>query len=250
MSRPEPSPASSPALSIVIPAYNEAARIGGALIATRAFLDQRGIDAELVVVDDGSTDETPSIVAAQARDDLRVRLHRLDRNRGKGAAVREGVLRARGERVLFMDADLATPLEELDKLMRALDDGAEIAIGSRAIRGSRVVAHQHPLRELGGRAFNLLVQALIMPGIWDTQCGFKLFSRDAAQALFREATIDRFAFDVELLLLARGRFRVAEVPVEWRHVEQSKVSPLRDGARTAWDLGLLRLHIALRRWRR
>ncbi len=239
----------APRLSIVVPAFNEEARVGGALAATRAWLDRRGVDAEILVIDDGSCDATARVVEEQARDDPRVRLHRLPKNRGKGAAVREGMLRAEGERVLFMDADLATPLDELDKLVRALDDGADVAIGSRAVRGAHVTAHQHVLREYGGRAFNLLVQALFIPGVWDSQCGFKLFTREAARALFSEATVDRFAFDVEVLLLARGRFRVVEVPVEWRHVERSKVSPLRDGLRSAIDLARVRLSVSARRWR-
>jgi dolichyl-phosphate beta-glucosyltransferase len=239
---------SSPALSIVIPAYNEEARIGRALTETRAWLDGRRESAEILVVDDGSDDTTCAIVDQHAGRDARVKLLRLERNRGKGAAVRAGMLSAAGERVLFMDADLATPLEEFDLPQRALDGGADIAFGSRAVRGSRVTEHQPFLREYGGRAFNLLVQALVMPGFWDTQCGFKLFTREAAQTLFREVTIDGFAFDIEVLLLARGRYRAVEVPVRWRHVEKSKVSPLRDGARSAWDLLLLRLRVAARRW--
>jgi dolichyl-phosphate beta-glucosyltransferase len=233
---------SAPALSIVIPAYNEAARIGSTLGATRAFLDARQLgEAEIIVVDDGSTDSTCNVVEEHARRDPRVRLIRLERNRGKGAAVRRGVLDSRGMRVLFMDADLATPLGELAKLERAVDDGADIAIGSRGLRESNITTRQHPVRESMGRTFNLMVQALAVPGIKDTQCGFKLFTRNAADALFHEATVERFAFDVEILLRARGRFRVAEIPIVWRHVEQSKISPVRDAARMAFDLVRLRL---------
>jgi dolichyl-phosphate beta-glucosyltransferase len=239
----------APTLSIVIPAYDEAARIGATLQATSAYLDARGVRAEVIVVDDGSRDGTCMAVEAVARVDPRVRLIKLGRNRGKGAAVREGILASRGERVLFMDADLATPMAELAKLEQALDCGAEVAIGSRALSASRIEVRQHPLREALGRAFNAVVRAVAVGGIHDTQCGFKLFTRRAADTLFREARVDRFAFDVEILLLARGRFRVAEVPVVWRHIERSKISPARDGARMAFDLLRLRLGVAMARRR-
>ena len=246
-----------PALSIVIPACNEEARISATLRATRAFLDQRAAAApasaptqafEILVVDDGSRDGTAALVEAQRAEDPRVTLLRLPHNQGKGAAVRTGVLRSRGERVLFMDADLATPLSELAKLEAALAQGAAVAIASRALPDSQILQRQHPLRQTLGKTFNVLVRALSMTGFRDTQCGFKLFTRAAADALFRESTVDRFAFDVELLLLARGRFRVAEVPVRWRHVEESKVSVLRDATRMAYDVVRMRVRLARRRW--
>jgi len=234
-------------LSIVVPAYNEAGRIDATLAEGRRYLDQQPFGAELIVVDDGSTDQTVAICERHAREDARIRVLRLPENRGKGAAVRHGMLTAQGARALFMDADLATPMAELDKLQRALDRGADIAIGSRSIRGSNVFVRQHPAREAMGRAFNLLVKVAGLSGIQDTQCGFKLFTREAAQQLFREARVERFAFDVELLLLARGRFSVVEVPVACRHVAESRVSPLRDASRMAWDLARLRVDIALRK---
>lgn len=240
---------SPPDLSVVIPAYNEEARIGGTLLGARAFLDGRPGRGEIIVVDDGSRDDTCGVVEAQAAVDPRVTLWRLGRNRGKGAAVREGMLGATGALKLFMDADLATPLEEFAHLEAAIEAGADVAIGSRALRESTIVVHQNPLREAMGKTFNLLVQTLVVPGIQDTQCGFKLFTRAAADALFAEATIDRFAFDVEVLLLARGRFRVAEVPVVWRDVEDSKISPLRDAVRMAFDLARLRASVESRRLR-
>ena len=232
-----------PTLSIVIPAYNEEARIAGTLRETRAFLDRRAGTAEILVVDDGSRDTTPALVAAQASEDARIKLLKQPQNRGKGAAVRAGMLASRGERVLFMDADLATPLDELARLEAALAAGADIAIASRGLPESQIIHRQHPLRQTLGKTFNLLVRTLSMAGFRDTQCGFKLFTRAAADALFAEATVDRYAFDVEILLLARGRFRVAEVPVVWRHVEESKVSVLRDATRMAYDVARLRLRL-------
>jgi dolichyl-phosphate beta-glucosyltransferase len=234
-------------LSIVIPAYNEATRIGAAIDASLAHFDDRGIAGELIVVDDGSTDETPALVQGYQEKDARVRLVRLPENRGKGAAVRAGMLGSVGRRALFMDADLSTPLGELLRLEQALDGGADVAIGSRALLGSRIERRQHPGRELMGKTFNLLVRWLALSGFRDTQCGFKLFTRQAADTLFAEARVDRFAFDVEILLLARGRFRVVEVPVVWRHMDHSKVSPLRDAARMALDLLLVRIWTRRRR---
>jgi dolichyl-phosphate beta-glucosyltransferase len=237
----------SPVLSFVIPAYNEERRLGPTLSATSAYLDARGLAAEVIVVDDGSSDGTVAVVQEHAARDPRIRVIAQGRNRGKGAAVRAGMLAATGARVLFMDADLATPLEELVKLEAALDAGADVAIGSRGLSTSQLEVRQHPLREAMGRSFNLMVRALAVGGFNDTQCGFKLFSRAAAHTLFGEAQVDRFAFDVEILLLARGRFQVAEVPVRWRHVEQSKISPLRDASRMAYDLVKLRLDVRRRR---
>lgn len=228
------------ALTIVVPTYEEQARVGPTLTATLAYLTAHHIDAEVIVVDDGSRDATVTVVNELRAHDPRLKLFQLPVNRGKGAAVRAGMLRALGARVLFMDADLATPMEELSHLSAALDEGYDIAIGSRALEDSKLTVRQHPAREVMGRGFNLLVRALAVRGIRDTQCGFKLFTREAAKTLFREAKVDRFAFDVEILLLAQGRFRVKEVPVAWRHVAQSRVSPLRDATRMALDLARMR----------
>jgi dolichyl-phosphate beta-glucosyltransferase len=228
-------------LSIVIPAHNEVARLGATLDATIAYLRAERVEAEIVVVDDGSTDETAALAEARASAETPLVVVRLPENRGKGAAVRAGVLRARGERVLFMDADLATPIEELAKLQAALDRGADVAAGSRALAASAIEVRQHLLRESLGKTFNLLVRALFGVHVRDTQCGFKLFTAEAARALFAEAVVDRFAFDVEILLRARGRFRWEEVPVRWRHVERSKVSPFVDAPAMARDLLRLRL---------
>ena len=224
----------APALSIVIPAYNEEQRLGPTLARILEWGRDRSI--EVVVSDDGSRDRTREVAAAAG-----VRVVGYAKNRGKGSAVRTGMLAADGARVLMCDADLATPIEELDKLGAELDRGADLAIGSRALDRSLIEERQHPMRELMGRTFNGIVRLLVLGGIKDTQCGFKLFTRAAAQDLFGRATVDGFAFDVEILWLARGRFRIAEVPVVWRHVEESKVSPGTDAMRMFADVIKLRL---------
>jgi dolichyl-phosphate beta-glucosyltransferase len=229
-------------LSVVIPAYNEEARLGPTVERVCAFLDQARPDYQLLVVDDGSTDRTVDVARDAAGGSERVVVIEQDRNRGKGAAVRAGMLAATGRFALFSDADLATPIEELGKLQAAIDDGADVAIASRALAGSDIQTRQHPIRELMGRSFNMIVRAALMGGFKDTQCGFKLFTSAAARDLFGRATISGFAFDVEILLMARDAgYRVDEVPVVWRHVEESKVSPGSDAARMFYDLLALRL---------
>ena len=225
-------------LSVVIPAWNEEARIGSTLVAISDYLEALREDYEILVVDDGSSDGTAAVVEAAGR--RQVQLLRLPENRGKGAAVRAGVLASRGHEILFSDADLATPIGELTKLRAALARGHDIAIGSRALAASEVQVRQHPLRQEMGRTFNRLVRLLVLDGFRDTQCGFKLFRGEVGRELFGRARVDGFAFDVEILLLARPRYKVAEVPVVWRHVEQSKVSPGRDAARMLWDVIKLR----------
>jgi dolichyl-phosphate beta-glucosyltransferase len=236
-------------LSVVIPAYNEQARLGPTLRAVVRYLEAEKPDFEVVVVDDGSTDRTSSVVREMAAEEPRIRLVELGANAGKGAAVRAGMLAAEGATILFSDADLATPIEELAKLERALAGGADIAIASRAADGADIRVRQHPLRELMGRTFNVMVRLSGLQGLRDTQCGFKLFRREAARDLFGRATVDGFAFDVEILVLARGRYRVAEVPVVWRHIEESKVSPGTDAARMFFDLLRIRARHARQRLR-
>jgi dolichyl-phosphate beta-glucosyltransferase len=235
-------------LSLVIPAYDEEERIGGTLAACSTYLVDRGLRHEILVVDDGSRDRTAGVVNDEAARRPGIRLIQLGRNRGKGAAVRTGVLEATGRLILFCDADLATPIEELAKLEAALDDGAAIAIGSRGLADSDVRVHQSPPREMMGRTFNVLVRMLVMGGIKDTQCGFKLFRNEVAHELFAASTIDGFAFDVDILLRARrAGHRIAEVPIVWRHVEQSKVSPVRDALRMLLDVVSLSVS---QRWRK
>ncbi len=229
------------ALSVVIPAYNEQERIEATIRRTLEYLAGRGFGFEVIVADDGSRDETALRVEALARGDRRLSVIRLPQNRGKGAAVRTGVLASRGVRVLFMDADLATPIEELEKLDPYLEQGYDVAIGSRGLTESDIRQRQPFPRELMGRTFNLIVRSLLLGGFRDTQCGFKLFTRAAAQELFGAQTLDGFAFDVEVLLLAKDRgYRIREVPVVWYHAPNSKVSPITDASRMFADLVRLR----------
>ena len=209
-------------LSIVIPAFNEETRLRGTLATILPFMRARGESFEVVVVDDGSSDRTAEVATAAGPE---VRVLKNPGNRGKGYSVRNGMLHARGQWRLMSDADLSTPIEELDTLRAALIDGAQVAIASRAVLGANLEKRQSILRESSGRFFNLLVRTLHLPGIKDTQCGFKLFSAAAAEAAFRDSRLDGFAFDVEALVLARrAGFGIREVPVTWRNDEQSRVS--------------------------
>jgi dolichyl-phosphate beta-glucosyltransferase len=229
-------------ITIVIPAYNEQVRIGLTLVRTLEYLQARHPRFELLVVDDGSRDGTIQVVEEIAARDPRVRTLRQPQNRGKGAAVRRGVLEARGRHILFMDADLATPVEELDTLFVWTNRGYEVVIGSRGLPDSDIRERQPRARELMGRVFNLLVRSVLLGGFKDTQCGFKLFERSAARDLFSRQKLDGFAFDVEVLLLAKERgYRIAEVPVVWYHAPNSKVAPVVDSTRMLGDLLRLRL---------
>ncbi|MBI1950107.1 MAG: glycosyltransferase family 2 protein [Acidobacteria bacterium] len=221
-------------LSIVIPAFNEAFRIRASLAAAADYLARAGTAGELLVVDDGSADETAALVeafaASRAPGAPAVRLLKNGRNRGKGYSVKHGVLLAEGELVLISDADFSTPITDLPLLLRPVEkDGYGIAIGSRALKESRVEIHQAAWREAMGRAFNRLVRALTGLPFRDTQCGFKLMRRQEVLPLFRAARIERFAYDVEILYLARkAGIRVAEVPVLWRNASGTKVNALWD----------------------
>lgn len=231
-----------PSLSIVVPAYNESARLGSTLERMIAYLDSQSFaDAEVIVVDDGSTDDTASLVERYAAVDQRVRLIRNPGNRGKGYAVRNGMLHARGEWVLFSDADLSSPIEELEDLLAAADEAnAAIAIGSRALDRSLVKTHQSAAREFLGRFFNFLMRLITGLKFKDTQCGFKLYRRDAAAAVFPLQRLDGFSFDVEDLVIAkRLQIPAVEVPVEWANVEGTKVS-LGKGMQSFADLVRIR----------
>lgn len=229
------------ALSIVIPVYNETGRIGSTLqrLLERA---QAGPDAcEILVVDDGSTDGTVELVERICRESPAVRLLRNPGNCGKGFAVRNGMLDARGEYLLFSDADLSTPIEEAERLWEALKNGYDVAIGSRALKPEWVYPRQPWARETAGKTFNLFVRALTGLPYRDTQCGFKAFRREAARAIFSRQTIPGFGFDVEILYLARKLgYRALEVPVHWANDPRTKVRPVRDGRRMLGDLVRIR----------
>ncbi len=233
-----------PELSVVIPVYNEAARVGKTLEACFVYLKAKKISSEILVVDDGSKDQTIRVVESFKRQGtksqvLKVLKHKV--NRGKGAAVRTGALAAAGHIVLYMDADNATPLREFESFRPELKRGTEVLMGSRAVDRKKVKVHQPIHREAMGRIFNLLVQMLATPGLWDTQCGFKVFSAGAAKMIFPLQTIERFGFDVELLYIARKQgYRVKEMPIHWYDSPDSRVSMFRDSARMFMDLLVIR----------
>jgi glycosyltransferase involved in cell wall biosynthesis len=226
-------------ITIVIPAYNEERRLPASLSAVLAHLSRREWKfAEVLVVDDGSTDGTVGVAEEFCRSHPAVRLLKNPGNRGKGFSVRHGMLDAKGDWVLFSDADLSAPIEELDKLLEAAEEqGAAVAIGSRALDRSLIKVHQSFLRESAGRVFNLLMQLLTGLRFRDTQCGFKLFEARAAREVFRRQRLERFGFDAEVLFIARRLgYRTVEVPVRWSHSEGTKVSMFRDSLNMFLDL--------------
>jgi len=238
----EQSPTTDPTHSIVIPAYNESARLGATLEKVLAFVHSQRWDAEVIVVNDGSRDNTVEIVRAFAAKDASLRLIENPGNRGKGHSVRNGMLNAHGQIVIFSDADLSSPIEEAAKLVRALEEGADIAIGSRWLRAETQTQRQPLYRQLFGRVFNLLLRLTLGLPFKDTQCGFKAFKQPAAQAIFPLQRIERWGFDPEILFLARKfGFKVQEVPVLWGHSGGTRIHPLTDGSRMFLEM----LHV---RW--
>ena len=224
-------------LSVVIPAYNEALRLPIYLMSVVAFLRERGEPFEVVVADDGSTDDTVEVVNELASSMPEVRTVANPRNFGKGFAVRTGIANSYGKRVLFVDADGSTPIAEVERLEAAMRAGASIAIGSRAVDGPGISRSTQSHRKVIGRIFNGIVSTLLLPGLKDTQCGFKLFTRDAASATFGRQNLDGFSFDVELLFIGRRmRYRIDEVAVSWSDVSGSKVNLVRDAARMLVDI--------------
>jgi glycosyltransferase involved in cell wall biosynthesis len=218
--------------SIVIPAYNEGERLRATLEKVLAYVHRQGWNAEVIVVNDGSRDNTADIVREFAEKDPGLRLVENPGNRGKGYSVRNGMLQARGEVVVFSDADLSSPIEETPKLLQALARGADIAIGSRWLRAELQTQRQSLHRQLFGRVFNFLLRIILGLKFKDTQCGFKAFTRRAAQTILPLQRVERWGFDPEILFLARKLdFRVEEVAVLWGHSGGTRIHPLIDGAR-------------------
>lgn len=234
-----------PEFSIVIPAYNEEQRLGLTVEEAVRYMRARNTPFELIVVDDGSTDRTSALVDGLADRFAEVRLIRLAANGGKGLAVRTGVVNARGRMVLFMDADGATPIAEIERLEAAIAGGAHLAIGSRAVQTEQVRVQAKLYRHLMGRTFHWFVRTLAVRGIKDTQCGFKLFRGNVAHTIFSRMRMAGFSFDVEVLLMAQRRgFIIEEVPVNWTHRDGSKVNLMTDSLRMLRDVVLMRKHLA------
>ncbi|MCX5769522.1 MAG: glycosyltransferase family 2 protein [Candidatus Hydrogenedentes bacterium] len=227
-------------LSLVIPAYNEAGRISKTLRDCLDYFARQDYPFEIIVVDDGSHDGTADLVR---RDFPEVRLIAYTPNRGKGYAVKQGMLAAQGQYRLFYDADGSTHISEVDKLWGPLSQGADVVIGSRSSPGSQVELHQNPLREFMGRTFNRLTHILLGERFIDTQCGFKAFTEKSTTEIFPRQTLDRFCFDAELLYIARTQnLKITEIPVRWINSPNSRVTLLRDSAQMLKDLFKIRLN--------
>ncbi len=233
--------AASTTLSVIIPAYNEEQRLPDTLRQVYAYLRQQAYAYEVIVVDDGSSDATCRMVEAFFATVSGGVLLRNDGNRGKGFSVRRGVLASVGEFALFTDADLSTPIQEVEKLLAALHAGCDIAIGSRGLRTSDVRRHQPFYREYMGKIFNLFAKVFALTPFADTQCGFKCFRGDVARAVFARQQINHFSFDVEVLFIAaRHRYTIREVPIQWVNNPNSRVNALTDSTKMFEDLCRIR----------
>lgn len=242
--------ADTPLISIVIPAYNEEARLPRYLSEIFAYMNGKQQGFEVLVVDDGSMDNTAAQVTSLMENHPQLRLQRIPRNRGKGSAVKAGMLLAKGEVRLFADADGATPIAELEKLLERIKQGADVAIASRAMRCDDCTIESRLHRKFIGTVFNLLVRTITIRGINDTQCGFKMFTANATEHIFPRQTIKRFGFDIEVLFIARkAGFAIAEVPVNWSDVAGSKVNLLRDSTHMFFDLLAVRRNWLMGRYK-
>jgi dolichyl-phosphate beta-glucosyltransferase len=238
-----------PTYSIVIPAYNEAGRIPATLEAVVEIVRKNSWSAEVIVVDDGSTDSTADVVRKFAASAPEVRLMQNRGNRGKGYSVRAGLLQALGDVVMFTDADLSAPMEEAQGLFDAIAGGADIAIGSRWLERTRQTIRQPLYRQFFGRCFNAVTRFVMDLPFADTQCGFKAFTRAAAQTIFQLQTIERWGFDPEILFIALKRgYRIQEVPVSWAHDERTRMSYLKDGIKMLQEIAIVRWNALLGRY--
>ncbi len=230
-------------LSIVIPAYNEEGRIGTSLTEIYSFLKKRNYDFEIIVVDDGSKDKTLNLLSEYSQNIPNLIVLKNESNQGKGFSVKKGVLNSKGDIILYTDADLSTPIEELDKLIYWLDEGYLISIGSRDLPESQVNRHQAWYRELMGKIFNRIIRLILNLDYHDTQCGFKCFRNDAALEIFKGLRLCGFSFDVEMLFIAKHRgIKVKEVPIRWHNSPESKVKIVRDSSKMLWDILKLRFN--------
>lgn len=224
-------------LSVIIPAYNEEKRVLSTLSKICAYLFTKDFPYEIIVVDDGSTDNTLQMVKNFASSDNHIVILINEQNSGKGYSVRKGMLSARGEYVFFTDADLSTPIEEIEKCLPYLINGYDVVIGSRSMPGSDILVRQPWYREKMGKIFNFMVNMVLLKGIIDTQCGFKGFKREAVKTVFNRCKIDGFSFDVEALYLSRKyNFKIKEIPIRWENSPLSKVSPIKHSLQMFKDL--------------
>lgn len=238
-----------PVYSIVLPAYNEGARIGATLRKVLFFADAHKWNVEVIVVNDGSNDNTAQVVAEISAQNPALRMVQNPGNRGKGYSVRNGMLHAQGEILLFSDADLSAPIEEAPKLISAIKDGADIAIGSRWLQPKLQTTRQPLRRQIFGRIFNLALRIILGLHFKDTQCGFKAFNRKAASIIFPLQRIERWGFDPEILFLAKNfGLRVKEVPVAWAHREGGGIHPIRDGIRMLGEMLKIRWNSMIGRY--
>lgn len=229
-----------PEVSIVLPVFNEAAVLEQNLLALVGHMESLGRSFEVLCVDDGSADESRAILSRLAQADERILPSELGTNQGKGAAVRAGMLRATGERVLFMDADLSTPLEEVHGFLGALDSGYDVVIGNRRAPGSKITRHQPWIRETLGKGFTTLTNLLLAPGVHDFTCGFKAFKGEASRQIFERSTLNGWAFDAELVVIAQEQdLKLAQVPVAWHDEDGTKVRILGAVLRSLCDLATI-----------
>ncbi len=232
-------------ISIIIAAYNEEKRIKPSLFKIKDYINNQGMDYEIIVVDDGSSDRTSEVVKGVIPDIPHLNVIRYEVNRGKGYALKTGVLASKGKVVLLSDADLSTPIEELSKLLPLISNNScEVAIGSRALILSEIIKKQPWWRQNMGKIFNKIVKFVVLDDFQDTQCGFKIFSGDVARAIFQEVQTERFAYDVEILARAKKKgYRISEIPIRWINSPESKVNPLKDSFQMVFDLLKIRARV-------